>query len=204
MLRGTPALHAAAVQAKGAGGAVLLCGLSGAGKSTTSFVLSQHGHRKLADDISAIALDQQQVLVEPGLAHSKLMVDALAKLDVATEGLRPVVHKANKYVVPPVEYLAVRQPVREIIELVALPDAPLGMQELKGVEKIGALDRHTAGTTVMGRFGLRGMHMAWLTRIATRVPVFRLTRPTGQDTTDEIVRLLETHWASAVPDRRLS
>lgn len=195
MLRGTPALHAAAVRGSTAAGATLLCGLSGAGKSTTSFVLSQRRHQKIADDISAIALDDHGVSVEPGLSHSKLMVDALDRLALDCNTLLPVLHKAEKFVVPSTDTSIRRQPVMEIIELVCESNAALSMKELRGVEKVGVLDRHTAGTTVMGEVGLRGMHMAWLSRMAMAVPVYRLTRPTERDTTEDIALLLEAHWA---------
>lgn len=198
MLRHTPAIHAAAVQNQ-SDGATLLCGLSGAGKSTMSYALDRCGHPKLSDDISAVSIDGDKLFLEEGLSHSKLLVDTLERFGIESIGLRPVLHKAGKYVVPPPENASGgRKPIREIVELVKGNDSALTFCELKGLEKIAALDRHTAGNTLMTRFGLRGVHILWLTKIAERLPVYRLTRPSDRDTTSEIVCLLKAHWAGAV------
>lgn len=193
LLRGTPPMHASAVRSGADGGASLFCGLSGAGKSTLSLALARRGYPKIADDIAAIRFEPGAVYVEPGVAHSKLMVDALDRLQLPQDGLRPVTHKAYKFIVP-LDVWRQPEPLRQIIELQLQPTGPVVLQELRGAEKLGVLDRHTVGTTVMRRFGFRGMHLQWLQRIASSTPVYRLTRPADRDSMDEIIDTLERLW----------
>jgi hypothetical protein len=194
LLRGTPPLHAAAVHVGALDGAAILCGSSGAGKSTLSLALANHGYPKMADDIAAISLRGALAYVEPGVAHSKLLVDALNRLSVPAEGLHQVAHRMDKYIVP-LTLWPRPEPLRCVVEIDLQSTGPVVLKELRGVEKLGTLDRHTIGTLVMRRFGLRNMHMGWLVKLAARTKVYRLTRPADRDTIHEIISALERLWS---------
>lgn len=196
MLRGTPALHGAAVKLP-LGGACVICGLSGAGKSTLSLELSRRGHAKLADDIAAIRVSGHEIWVEPGVGHSKLLVDALDRMALPTDGLEPVMHKASKYIVPTVLWPSA-EPLVCVIELVAEPGADVQLQPVLGPEKFSVLDRHTVGTTLMRRVGVRGMHLAWLQKLAG-IPTYRMRRPLGTESLDQLIERLEQLWAEQMP-----
>ena len=84
--RGLFPLHAACVQM--GDGAVAVAGPSGAGKSTLAAALVKRGHPLLADDVCVIdcaAIGGPMVL--PAFPRLKLWADALAALDISTEGL---------------------------------------------------------------------------------------------------------------------
>lgn len=196
LARGTPAFHGAAVRLQ-SGGACLICGLSGAGKSTVSLELSRRGYPKLADDIAALRTGDASVVVEPGVGHSKLLVDALERMSLPQEGLEPVTHKAHKFIVPTGVW-PTAEPVRCIFELSVYPGDQVDIQPVTGPEKFSILDRHTVGTTLMRRGGLRGMHLAWLQRVAT-IPVYRLRRPAGVDSMDQLIHCMEQVWAHGGP-----
>ena len=79
--RGDVALHAAAVEVDG--GAFLLTGDSGAGKTTTAAAFFREGHRVLADDLSCCRVGEQPVLI-PGPALLRVNPDAASRvLDIA-------------------------------------------------------------------------------------------------------------------------
>ena len=68
--RGDLALHAAAVRT--ASGAVVLCGVSGAGKSTAAWALARRGYEVLAEDGCVIEAATDPPRVWPGLAGVRL------------------------------------------------------------------------------------------------------------------------------------
>ena len=64
LLQGHEVLHASALAVDG--GAVLLCGQVGAGKSSLALRLIAEGFPLLAEDVAALRVSDGQVLVEPG------------------------------------------------------------------------------------------------------------------------------------------
>lgn len=89
-------MHAAAVER--AGGALLLSGISGQGKSTLSTYLCEHGWRFLSDDVSPVRMDADQVIpfpqvpvrrLHPGREVSREELGTLDRqaVEVATEAL---------------------------------------------------------------------------------------------------------------------
>jgi hypothetical protein len=73
--RGLVSFHAAALA--GSGGAVLLMGHKGKGKSSLSSALQQRGWQLLADDLSRVAEIAGAWCVFPGLRQTKLMPDTV-------------------------------------------------------------------------------------------------------------------------------
>lgn len=76
--RGKPALHANVVDIDG--GAVLFCGCSGAGKSSTTAALVAAGAPLLADDIATLEMIGQQLFVAHGYPHLRLWPDSAQSL----------------------------------------------------------------------------------------------------------------------------
>ncbi len=68
--RGFFLLHASAVDIGGS--AIVLAGMPGVGKSTTAATLLQRGHTVLSDDMVALDLKREQVLVLPGFDNMKV------------------------------------------------------------------------------------------------------------------------------------
>jgi energy-coupling factor transporter ATP-binding protein EcfA2 len=94
--RGLLPLHASVVVINGR--AVALCGPAAAGKSTLAAVLAAQGHQVVADDIGIVDVrSNQEVLVPPGCARLQLWRDALAELDVATDGLKRALPDKERY-----------------------------------------------------------------------------------------------------------
>src|SRR5262249_12009859 len=75
---GYQALHAAAALTPG--GALLICGQSGAGKSTTAFALGQLGFDQLADDQVVWRIDNGRPVVHPLRFSPRLRPRARAHL----------------------------------------------------------------------------------------------------------------------------
>jgi hypothetical protein len=69
-LRGLLVLHASSIAMDR--GAVLFLGDSGAGKSTLAQAFCTRGHSLITDDVSAIAVDAQELTILPGYPHLRL------------------------------------------------------------------------------------------------------------------------------------
>jgi hypothetical protein len=79
------ALHASSVSV--CGNAVILCGCSESGKSTTAAALALRGVPVLADDISAIRIEEDAVYSDSGYPRICLWPDAVASLLGSSEAL---------------------------------------------------------------------------------------------------------------------
>lgn len=87
--RGLLPLHGSCIELGGR--AVILCGISGAGKSTAALGLVLRGHRLIADDVAVVdARSGREPQVLPAFPRLKLWPDALAALDIPRDGLERI------------------------------------------------------------------------------------------------------------------
>lgn len=177
--RGFLVLHANAVLVDG--GAVLLAGHSGAGKSTTAAALLERGYEVLADDVTA--LDEAGGFAA-GVPRLKLWKDALGKLDMTLEGLEQLRPQIDKYQLPLPSRRAPKKgslPVKAIYILSSANELEPDKFELKRIEgttKFIALQNQTYRPHFMTGLGLKPRHLKLCAALAARTPIARITRPT--------------------------
>jgi len=117
MQRGHIPIHGAALEHDG--GAIIITGYSGAGKSAMLGALIEKGYRYLADDVSVVSLARGLPEVLPAYPQRKLSVDTAAELNCNIAGL-PVITEdcREKYVIRRTEeWFPQRLPLRTIVEL---------------------------------------------------------------------------------------
>jgi hypothetical protein len=73
-LRNVPLLHACVIDVDG--GAILMMGAPGAGKSTTAAALVRSGFPLVSDDLAALSLRDRQVFVHAGYPRLRLFADS--------------------------------------------------------------------------------------------------------------------------------
>jgi len=83
---------------------ILLCGHSGAGKSTTANTLIQQGFKLLSDDLAVIDFINGDAVVTPAYPQSKLWQDAAEKLGFEYKDLHRVRDELDKYRIPVKEH----------------------------------------------------------------------------------------------------
>jgi hypothetical protein len=168
LLRGVPALRAAAVSIDGAG--VLLCGRSGVGKSTAVAALALRGHLVLADRV--VLVDGTPPAVVPLVEDGVRLGSAVAAL-LGLAGGR-VVRRGLPARVYPLPAATAPVPVRGALLLtdqrrvrpVSTVDSP--------VERIGALLGHEWHPLLYGPLGLESRRFGWLTALAAACRVVRV------------------------------
>jgi hypothetical protein len=193
--RGVLSLHASAACISGS--AVVLCGESAAGKSTTAAALARMEVPILSEDIAPIKEEHGALLVEPGYPRICLWPDAVEKLFGASESLPQLTPTWEK------RYLALdgmranfesqRQPLGAIYVLAprtAEADAPR-IENLDKREALLELVQNTYMNWLLDR-NQRAAELDALARIVARVPVRRIVPHTDPARVGALCNLILT------------
>ena len=191
-LGGRIVLQASAVAV--AGGAVLFCGPTSAGKSTLAAALGRRGYPTICDDLCAIDM------TAPGgpraLADTttlKLWAHAIMRLDLK-EG-PPVRAALRKHHVAPPSGSVDAAPVRAIYMLIeARPPHPPRIVRANVVD-LALIVRRSAFRHSLGRaLGQRAAYLAAAAQLASVAGVFSFERPLGFERVETGLDDLEAHW----------
>jgi hypothetical protein len=194
--RGLLILHASAI-AVGGKSAVFM-GDKGAGKSTTASAMIRAGHRLLTDDVVALDLAEQPMIV-PGFPQLKLAADAAAAFPIRQAEIRPQVHAAidkmqhrlhggfSGDAVP-----ATRIYILERGDKAAITPLP-GVSALPAIIKFSYVTRF-GRPALVGDFATT--HLRQCAALASQIGVCRLEVPTGLDRIAEAVALIENDLAA--------
>jgi hypothetical protein len=182
-LTGQGAIHASVLVRDGR--ALAVSGVSGAGKSTFSWMLIQAGWRLLSDDQLYFTTDGERVLAHPGRFRLRLNVETADWLGLPEAERHPVypVDGVNKIAVDlpgklctaatPLERLIILQPRRADLSSPAV-------DPLTGPQGLSALLEHLYGQ-VPPEGGMRRVELQRLMSLAAHVPVANVTLPDSLD-----------------------
>jgi len=189
-LRNSVSLHGSALRHQE--GTFLICGNSGAGKSTLTKEFINKGYQLLADDLSVLSKDNENILVQPSFPFIKLWKDALDHLQIPEkEGIR-LREKLEKYGFPlQKEYYPHALPVQKIFILVSHNKPEFMIEELKGVEKFNTLKNHTYRYQFI-LDNTRPVHFQYMNQLASQAEVIRIRRPQAPINTTELREHIES------------
>ncbi len=171
-------------------GAIAVSGKSGAGKSTTLAALLQRGCAMISDDITALRIGTDgQVVAVPGAAQIHLWDDAAGRLEINTSGFNRHPLSRMKAAFPTRSGRCTEpSPLRRIYLLGVHHDDNLHISCLTGMDKFAALQ-----DCIHGPFFQEEHTGAFpLFSAAAQVDVFRIKRPEGRWTVDEVVEVILT------------
>jgi len=192
--RGITSLHASALAC--CGGAIVVIGPKGGGKSSLAANLCAQGIPMLTDDIAALKESQGQFLVQPGYPRMRQWPSTLSALsDLDPEALPRVVSPADK------RYLDLAshgsdsrwrfQPEAQLLLGVYVLDA-LGsvgtaprIEPIPPAEGLVALVRNTYADYMLDREG-RARDFKLLGRVAAKIPLRLVRRPLGLDSVPRV------------------
>jgi hypothetical protein len=202
-LRGAACVHASAIAV--GGGALLVCGHAGAGKSTTAAAFAARGRKVLADDVAALDAEGGRVTVRAAYPHLRLWPDAVEALYGAGAELPPLTPNWDKRYLDLAEgddvFHAASLPVAAIALL-----GPRAEADAPRLEAVRAPDAVLAlvANTYMGwlpDLPAQARDLALYARLAREVPVFRAVAHADPARLGELCALLEARVGSTSGER---
>jgi hypothetical protein len=202
--RGVSALHASAVCL--AEHAVVLCGHSEAGKSTTAAALAMRGVPILCDDIAALAQQENSFYVEPAYPRICLWPNAVRDLFGAPDALPRLTPTWEKCFLPLDGAMAVFEAQRRplgVIYILAERDevhAPR-IEEIAPREALLELVRNTYMNWFLDQ-KQRAAEFHTLSEIVAQVPVRRIVPHLHSSAIDDLCSLIMTDAVALISSRQ--
>ena len=197
--KGFLVLHASAVVYRDK--LIVICGESGAGKSTTASIFAQQGAHVFTDDILVIDQNGQ---AWPGSGSLRLWKNALKALGKDSEGHKQIRRELPKFSVPaenpwpssdarPVDAIAILE-ANSFVEFQECLSEPI-----TGMQKFKELREQSFRRDAVSAMGHGRKHLQQSAQFLATLPMFRVKRPTskfsGQDVfeniTDQVFRKTE-------------
>lgn len=189
--RGEPFLHGSALVVRGQ--AILLCGESGAGKSTVATQLLQQGAGLLADDTVRIH-GESEMVAEPSYPQQKLCRDVALRCGQDLEELRYIDEERDKYAWLRTDCYVEKAQILKKIFLLRKSAVGSGqteavrVRELTGQEALEVVSAQLyLSDTYRHITGIPLPLMEQLIRITAQTQILEVTRQEQGDTVQEVV-----------------
>jgi hypothetical protein len=196
--RGMLPLHASAIITKK--GITAIAGHSGSGKSTTAAVLTSLGYELIADDILPVSFNQHSIPgAWPYIQRLKLHRDLILQLAfTATELVSETIDK-EKYFVRPKRTGENKWSRLERLYVLEsdITASHFSIEEITGADAVSALvDQTYHFNFILGTRRL-GEHLAFCTRLASKIPIYRLRHSPVSDERKMLGSLICAHIEGA-------
>lgn len=191
--RKTIALHGSAIS-KG-DKAIIISGKSKAGKSTLASAFNNKGYKFLSDDVVALDILKDNVLVHPAYPQKKVCKDVMKVLGYDEKN-----YKINK---PNTERIRYKVPVTEkfepnpcklkaIFEIVSKEKyEKVSIEKIEGNKKIDYMLNNIYFFGVESSIGTRPEYFKKAIQLINSIPVYKIKRPADKITIEEQMDLLE-------------
>lgn len=195
-LRGVPCLHANGVVCGNR--LVGLLGTSRAGKSTLATALCRRGGRLHTDDMIALHAHGEEWLVHPGPGTVRLWPDSASWVvgEDEAEALPKVHCRYEKRLLgsdrAPFAVSSEAAPLSTLYLLDRNEDGRFGISPLNESEALVVLMQESIIGSAAGVLGIEKSRFLRLARIGGKVPVRRLSYPSGYGRLDEVCALVES------------
>jgi len=170
------AFHGSSFCYKGVG--IIICGNSGAGKSSVTVAFCQNDALFITDDITPISIEEGEVYIKPLKTEIKLWDDTLEQLNLPSENLKKIRPTLDKFYYPYKTNAELNSVLHLIVILETHNDDKFTSSELLGINKFKALKNQ-----VYRKLYLKGMpqteqHLCrQLLNLGQKVRVLQVTRP---------------------------
>ncbi len=191
--RNKVALHAGAVVTQD--GLIIICGDSGAGKSTTISALQQKGYKVFADDVVVLEEDASgKVIAYASYPTIKLWEDALEKLGVGelTEEAKLREHVAKYKMHFHEEFTTEPLPVARVFVLKkneARTEPTI--HPLIGIQAFTELYGNLYRTSLMNSLEKRNLLFNSISGLAGKIPVQQIERPIQGNSIEKVLSLIQ-------------
>jgi hypothetical protein len=181
-------------------GALLVTGRSGAGKSTLIAQLAAMGYPILADDVTAIAVDEAGVpLAQPGLPAMRLWKDALQRLGLEDQASRPVRAGLEKYYLPAASHIEQPQPICGIVRLSTKAEGPVETAGLESAAALSRISHHVHRKHFLAGMQLQRFAFERASALIRHAPMIEIKRPHIGFQPAEMAALVLEHFGLSLP-----
>jgi hypothetical protein len=187
-------------------GVAMFAGKIGAGKSATTMAMLRRGHRLVADDISAVSMEdgkeQAAPSVLPGFPRLKLWRASLQHFGCDPAEFQRLRPGLDKFQVPVSEqFIGEPQPLRAIYILQPCDTTEVRVHNLSGLAKLEALRPHLYKLRFPDAILNFPPLMGKLCRLADLVKVSIVERPREGDSIEAVADAIEGDLASGYRSR---
>ncbi|MBD3107665.1 aldolase [Bacillus sp. AGMB 02131] len=185
-------LHGSAIFVEGKAYAIV--GHSGAGKSTLASAFIQKGALLLSDDVIPIKFTEDNTpMIIPAYPQQKLWIESLNGFAMDHSNLRPIFNRENKYTIPVTNQFH-DQPIAlfGIIELVKVDHEQIVLSNIDKMQRFPLLYEHTYRNFFLNGMNQIEWHFSESAKVANKVPIFRVERPTSYFSAYELVDLIKS------------
>ena len=183
-------LHGSAIEIEGKAYAIL--GDSGAGKSTLAKAFLNRGYKLLTDDVIAVTFsDQQEPFVMPSYPQQKLWKESLTSFQLESNQFKPLIDRETKYAVPAVsQFLNEKLPFAGMYELVITENDAISITEITNLERFHTVFNQTFRNFFLPESGLMEWHFEISANLVSKVPIFKIERPSTIFTAYELTEII--------------
>ena len=172
-------------------GAVTIIGNSGAGKSTISTGLRKRGYKLIADDVSAIKLENGVPYVQIAVPQQKFCRDTALKEGYKLEEIECINEIRDKYRVKLSDDEMCSGPgkLKGIFEIIPdTKDNSFRVEKADGLDLLKLMSANMFSQYLFSNSsGLSADMFQTTLQIAQQIPVYRIYRPTDRDTVEQIL-----------------
>lgn len=187
-MRGIPTIHSSTVALDEA--AITIMGDCGAGKSTYSSLLRHEGYKLVADDITAITIENGIPVAQLSVPQQKYTVDTAEKEGFSLSDLECVDEVRQKYRLLLTDEQMYPHPVPMKAIFAIFPDSEDNLEiiKLEGMEALQIISRNLFNQGYSNNLGgLSVETFQTVLALATQVPIYKVLRPTKRDARQEIL-----------------
>lgn len=171
---------------------IVIMGSSGAGKSSLAGTFIKEGCKFLSDDVSVISENALgKMLVQPGYPYRKLHQDSAEYHSLDYIGFERIEFEEEKYLIPQHDsFMAEPAELGAFFEIAPGDVDDVTIEKIKGMAKLDVLMRNIYRWKLIGYHDLNAYYYQKMGNIASRVDVFKITRPKGGFSCERQIKLI--------------
>lgn len=168
--------------------AYLISGESGSGKSTVTRELLLKGYKLMADDMTLVNLEDDQVVVTPAFPYQKLCRDAAMHCGKPMDELIYIDEAKDKFLVPCYEIFENKTlPIGGLMILFRHTGEEVTFQNIEGINKLHAYANNLFLRHLLKDKKYNPKLGSLMLKMASKTPICTIGRPDGKDTVPEIL-----------------
>jgi GTPase SAR1 family protein len=157
---------------------IMLCGESGAGKSSLTAAFCYNGSTFLTDDVTPLVFFEGLPFITPSSDRIKLWEDSLKQLSLEKDGLKQINEDYQKFYLPFDSTISEPYPLDMVFIIEKQDNDEVKFQELRGIERFTALRNEIYRWEYLeGMKESEASYLNYIVNISNNVKVVKVLRP---------------------------